>query len=415
MKRSSLIAHALAAWSTALILTGVARADVVIDWNSIMQSTVASSNALIQSRNAAITQLAVFEAVNTITKRFPPYLGTVWGAHGASVDAAAIAAAHRSLVTLHPAAASTLDGAYDTAIQALPDTQSRLDGIAVGEAAANAMLALRAFDGAAAVVSYVAGTDPGDWQRTPPSFLPPLLPNWGQVATFGIDSGAQYRAGLPPDLKSHKYARDYVEVATVGAVDSVDRPQRLTDVANFYVIPAVQVYNPAARQVSAVQNRTLSENAQAFAVLNMAIADALITNFESKYYYNRWRPVTAIRAGDTDGNRRTQPDATWLPLIVTPPFPSYPSAHASAGGAARAVLEELYGKDGFDITLTSTAAPTVVLHYTSWEQITDDIDDARVYGGIHFRYDQDAGARQGREVGSDIVRIYLRGKPACDN
>jgi hypothetical protein len=141
----------------------------------------------------------------------------------------------------------------------------------------------------------------------------------------------------------------------------------------------------------------------------MAIADGLISSFETKYHYNYWRPVTAIRAGDTDGNKKTEPDPNWLPLVTTPPFPSYPSAHASTGYAARQVLERVYGKDGHAITLAGPSPVSdVVLHYTSWEQITDDIDDARVYGGIHFRFDQEAGALQGRRVGSYILRNYLR-------
>ena len=140
----------------------------------------------------------------------------------------------------------------------------------------------------------------------------------------------------------------------------------------------------------------------------MALCDGSIAVFETKYHYNRWRPVTAIRAGDIDGNKKTDPDLAWLPLIVTPPFPSYPSAHASVSGAARAVLERAFGKHGHAITLTHPLLPGVVLNYTAWEQITDDIDDARIYGGIHFRFDQEAGARQGRHVGKYILRHYLR-------
>jgi PAP2 superfamily len=140
----------------------------------------------------------------------------------------------------------------------------------------------------------------------------------------------------------------------------------------------------------------------------MAISDAAISVFETKYFYNYWRPVTAIRAGDTDNNRKTDPDPNWLPLIPTPPFPSYPSGHASFGGGARAVLERLFGEDGHSITLVNPAIPDVVLRYTSWEQITDDIDDARIYGGVHYRFDQEAAARQGRRIGLYILAHRLR-------
>ncbi len=163
-----------------------------------------------------------------------------------------------------------------------------------------------------------------------------------------------------------------------------------------------------AGQVSEAQGRTLSENARIFALLNMAMFDAAIAVFETKYFYNLWRPVTAIWVGDQDGNHRTDPDPNWLPLVITPPFPSYPSGHAGIGAAARRVLEELLGADGHSITLTNPLLLGVALHYTSWKQITDDIDEARIYGGVHYRFDQEAGARQGRQVGRYILRHELR-------
>ena len=213
----------------------------------------------------------------------------------------------------------------------------------------------------------------------------------------------------PPAINTRKYATDYNEVKLLGRVDSIFRPLDRTNVARFYALTSpVQTWNPAARQASAAQGKTLSENARLFALLGMALCDGSIAVFETKYHYNRWRPLTAIRAGDIDGNKNTLPDMTWLPVIVTPPFPSYPSAHASVSGAARAVLERAFGKHGHAITLTHPLLPGVVLNYTAWEQITDDIDDARIYGGVHFRFEQEAGARQGRHVGSYILRHYLR-------
>lgn len=397
----------LIATSCVLAIPVFVKADAVTDWNAIMQTTVASSNAFFQGRNAAIVQLAVFEAVNTITKNYTPFLGSLTAPSGASPDAAVVAAAHRTLVTLYPGSAAALDVAEAVSLLAIPDGQAKTDGVAVGEAAASAILALRANDGSGNIVPYTPGSDPGDWQPTPPAFAPALLPGWGQVTTFGILNGAQFRLPPPPILGSARYARDFNEVKLVGDVNSGVRPQDRTNVARFYIIAAVQVYNPAARQVSVAQNKTLAENAHDFALLAMAVCDGLISSMETKYYYNRWRPVTAIRAADTDGNPNTEPDAGWLPLITTPPFPSYPSAHASAGGAARRVLERLYGKDGFLITLTSPTAPNVTLHYNAWKQITDDIDDARIFGGIHFRYDQEGGAQQGWQVGSYILETQL--------
>ena len=398
----------IAAIGVSVLSTAIlARADAVTDWNAIMQATVATSNAFVQARSAAIVQLAVFDAVNSITGKYRPYLAIISAPPGASPEAAAVAAAHRTLVTLYPGSAAVLDVAQAVSLSAISDGQAKTDGVAVGEAAASAILALRANDGSGLVVPYTPGSDPGDWQPTPPAFAPALLPGWGQVTTFGILNGAQFRSAPPPLLGSARYARDFNEVKLVGDVNSSARPQDRTNVARFYIIAAVQVYNPAARQVSIAQEKTLSQNAHDFALLAMAVCDGLISSMETKYYYNRWRPVTAIRAADTDGNPSTGPDTGWLPLIITPPFPSYPSAHASAGGAARRILERLYGKDGFLITLTSPTAPNVTLYYTAWKQITDDIDDARIFGGIHFRYDQEGGAQQGWKVGSYIFETQL--------
>ncbi len=387
----------------------VASTDAVLDWNAIMQSTVAATNPFFEARRSAIVQLAVFEAVNAIVGDYDPYLGTIAAPPGASPDAAAVTAAHRTLVALVPLNAVTLDVLRANSLSMIPDGQSKDDGIAVGEAAAAALLALRANDGAGAVVPYTPGTDPGDWQPTPPAFLTALLPGWGQVTPFGMHDGAQFRLSPPPPIHTGVFARDYNEVKKIGAVNSPDRPQDRTDVARFYALQsAVQVWNPAARQASAAQGKNLSENARDFALLAMAICDASIASFDTKYFYNYWRPVTAIRAGDTDDNHKTDPDPSWLPLIATPPFPSYPSAHATLGGAARKVLEKVNGKSQHSITLTTPALPGVVLNYSTWKEMTDDIDDARVFGGIHYRFDQTAGTLQGRRVGTYILQNYLR-------
>ncbi|MBC7854253.1 MAG: vanadium-dependent haloperoxidase [Pirellulaceae bacterium] len=389
-----------------------AHADTVTDWNAIMQATVSTppSNAVLQTRWGAITQLAVFEAVNAIEGDYEPYLGDVIVAPaGASPDAAAIAAAHRTLVTLRPGNVVALDAARAASLLAIPDGQAKEDGIAVGETAALAMLMLRAGDGWDAVVPYVPGTEPGDWQPTPPALAPAFLPHWGQVTPFGLEEGSQFRLPPPPALRTGKYANDYLEVMLLGRFDSPFRPQDRTDVARFYAAATpVQVFNSAARQVSAAQGKSLSENARIFALLAMAMGDAAIAGWETKYHYNFWRPVSAIQNGDLDGNRKTDRDPGWLPLIPTPAFPGYASGHATVSGAARAVLGRAFGKDGHAVTLTHPAAPGIVLDYTAWNEITDDIDDARVYGGIHFRFDQETGARQGRHVGKYILRNYLR-------
>jgi hypothetical protein len=393
-----------------LLTPALARADAVQDWNAIMLATIRAQSPFAQGRFGAITELAVFEAVNACTGDYRPYLGTLTARHGASPEAAAIAAAHGVLKNYFPASAADLDAARATSLAAIPDGRHKSDGIAVGEAAAAAMIALRANDGSAPLETFLpASSDPGVWQPTPPAFGPGILLNWRNMTPFGIERGDQFRSEPPPALTSQRYRRDYDEVKTVGELNSTARPQDRSDVARFYAVsPPTQVWNLAAQQVSAAQHRSLSENARAFALINMAINDGLVAVFDTKYFYIRWRPVTAIRAGDADGNPRTEGDVNWTPFVVTPSFPGYGSAHGAASGAAREVSERVFGERRHAITLSHPGIPDVTLHYTNFEDITEDIDDARVYGGIHFRFDQEAGERQGRLVGSYVIEHHLR-------
>ena len=228
---------------------------------------------------------------------------------------------------------------------------------------------------------------------------------WQNITPFGIPNAGDFLLGPPPALASNKYAKAYNEVMTVGKIDSTERPQDRANVALFYATSSpTQVFNQAARQVAQEEEHSLSENARTLALINMAMSDSLVTSFPNKYHYNFWRPETAIHAGG---------DLSWSPFIVTPCFPSYPSNHGSAGNGAGEVLRRLYGEAGHSITLTNPAVPSIVLQYTSFKQITDDISDARVYGGIHFRTDQEAGADLARAVGTAVYKNNLR--PAHDD
>jgi len=394
--------------------------DPVLEWNAIMVSTTTGQNPFVQARLAAITQLAVFEAVNAIEHDFDPYLGTLSASPSASSQAAAVAAAHGVLRNYFPANAPALDAARDTSLAAIPDGRRKREGIVVGEAAAAAMIALRADDGSAPPEFYVpTSTAPGEWQTTPS--CPPaggLLLQWRNLRPFAIETTDQFRSSPPPALRSWRYTRDYNEVKRVGGVDSTGRPQDRADVARFYAATApVPVWNSAASQVAVEQARSLSESARVLALVNMAISDAQASVFETKYHYHFWRPETAIRAGDSDGNPLTRGDASFKPFVLTPCFPSYGSAHGSSSGAAREVLERAFGARHHFIKLSNAAVPGVLLQYGSFRQITDDVDDARVYGGIHFRFDQEAGAKLGRQVGAYVYRNALRRQHrggACD-
>jgi hypothetical protein len=407
------------AWTvTALLVlgSGVARADVVLDWNAIAVSTAVKNgqNPFAQARYAAIVQLAVFEAVNAITGDYQPYLGTISAPSGASADAAAVEAAYRVLSTYFTGSAAALDAARATSLGAIPDGQAKTDGIAVGDAAAAAMTALRAHDGSAPPLFKVPGPAvPGEWQATPScpivnGVASGIAFHWQNITPFGVPSTSAFLLDPPPALTSNKYAKAYNEVMTVGSANSAARPQDRADVALFYAASSpTQVFNQAAQQVAQQEGGTLSENARALALVNMAISDSLVASFFNKYHYNFWRPETAIHGGDTDNNPKTDPDRTYVPFVVTPCFPSYPSNHGSAANAAAEVLRRVYGESAHPMTLSNAAVPAIVLQYTSFNQISDDISDARVYGGIHFRTDQDAGAVLGRAVGTAVYKNNL--------
>ena len=411
--------------ATLLLGPAVAKADAVLDWNLIAVNTSIANgqNPFAQARNAAIVQLAVFEAVNAITGKYRPYLGSIVAPHGASADAAAVEAAYQVLNTYFPTSASTLLTARANSLALIPDGQAKSDGIATGDAAALAMIALRANDGSSPAQVKVPGAAvPGEYQATPScpmvnGIKVGTLFQWQNVTPFGIPSASEFLLDPPPALDSNQYAKTYNEVKEVGSAsaNSIERPEDRANVVLYYAASTpTQVFNQAAREVAQERWHSLSENARDFALINMALSDGAVTTFFNKYRYNFWRPETAIHAGDTDGNRKTDADPNWVPFIPAPCFPSYPSAHGTLSGAGAEVMRRLYGEAGHAITLSNPAVPTIVLHYGSFGQITDDISDARVYGGIHFRTDQDAGSRLGRAVGTAIYKNNLRAKHGND-
>lgn len=397
--------------AAALLCTpAMVRADVVLDWNAIAIA-VTAGNPFNQARVVASAQLAVFEAVNAIEGRYQPYLGTVVAPAGASADAAAIAAAHDVLKYYAPGSATMLDAAEAASLAAIADGTAKSGGIATGEAAAAAMIAARFNDGATPAEFYLpSSSDPYQWQLTPGcTAAGGVFFNWQHVRPFGISDPAAFLASPPPALTSTAYAKALNEVLHVGSKTSSERPQDRTDVARFYASASPgYVMNMAARQIAAAQGRSLSDNARAFALINMAISDSAVASFTTKYTYTTWRPETAIHNADLDDNPNTEADPAWTPLIVAPCFPGYTSNHASLSNGGAEVIRRLYGAGGHSITITNPNFPTLVYQYSELKQITADIDDARVYGGIHFRFDQDAGGVLGRAVGTAVYKNNLR-------
>lgn len=405
MKRFNCIAVLCTTLATASV-----QADPVIEWNGIMLETVAGQSSVNEPRLGAITQLAVFEAVNSITREYQPYLGTIKAPHGASADAAAVAAAHRVLAHYFPEKASTLDAAREQSMTQILDGPAKIDGAKVGEAAAEAMIALRADDGATPPEFYLPDSNrPGAWQPTA-SCSPngAAFKQWAKVQPFGIVRSDQFRIPAPPSLRSKRYARAFNELKRYGSAESVYRPADRSDVARFYAsVLTIGTWNPAATQVAIAQGRSMTHTARALALVNMALSDAMISVFHVKYRAPFWRPETAIRNGDRDGNRYTTADPDFVPFVTTPCHPSYASAHGSTAMAARTVLEKIYGRGNHNITLSAPNVPGVILQYRRFDEITRDIHDARVYGGIHWRFDQEGGAKLGKQVGEYVYRKNL--------
>ena len=406
--------------AAALVITGTllaplrASADPVLDWNAIAASLPGAPNPFEQARRLAIVQLSVFEAVNAITGEYEPYLGTVVAPAGASADVAAIQAAYHALKALYPGSAVALDGLAAAALAAIPDSPAKAAGIAIGDAAAAALIASRVGDGSATPSVYIpASTGAGEYQLTT-SCAAGVLFHWQYVKPFGLPNAADFIAPPPPALASVAYAKDYAEVKRVGSAGAGggDRPMDRADVARFYGASSPgYIWSLSARQVAAAQGRSMSHNARTLAVMAVSINDSLIASFASKYLYKSWRPETAIRNGDADGNARTEGDPLFATYVPTPCFPSYPSNHASGSNGGAEVLRRAYGEGEHAITMTNPNVPAIAglsFQYETFNAMCGDIDDARVYGGIHYRFDQDAGNRLGRSVATYLHKNLLR-------
>jgi hypothetical protein len=389
---------------------GRPREDAVLEWNEVAMEILNEQPPPEQMRFAAIVQLAVFEGVNAVTGDYDSTLNTLNAPRRASAEAAAVGAAHKVMRTYFPDQAAKFDAARERSLARIPDGPARHAGLDAGEAAAVAVMTAHENDGSDMPEFHIPGSaNPGEWQPSadcPPNGGPYL--HWSKVKTFVIRSPQEFRSAPPPALNSDRYSRAFVEVMENGARDSKSRPDDRTTVAQFYAeFGDAALWNPIARQLAIAHRQTLAENARVFALLNMALHDLAVALVETKYHYHFWRPETAIRGAGADGNDKTTPDASYMPLITTPCHPSYGSGHAATGGAAREVLARTFGERGHEMVVTHPKFPGVVLRYSTLEQVTRDIDDARVFGGIHFRFDQEAGADQGHHVGAYVWKHAL--------
>ena len=371
-------------------------------WNAIALRTTSLGkfSPPQETRSMAMQSIAVFDAVNSITRAYELSGAPIAAERSASIRAAIAAASYRVLSALYPAAAAALQASYDSSLAALAAGRERDAGTAVGQAAANVVIAMRSNDGASQQVSYATRRGVGAWVTTPPSFTAALEPGWGKVTPFALDSGSQVRPPAPPPPGSEAYVRDYREVATSGAAVSSVRTRDQADAARFWLSTAAQLWNQPVRQLTVDRRMEVTAAARAYLLLNVAGADAMIAAWDAKYAYGQWRPVTAIRYRDDNSLPSTQTDTGWTPLLVTPPFPDYPAGHTAYGGAAEHVLIATFGDKPGTFAITSAAAEGMTRRYASFSELCEEVVNARVWAGVHWRTSSTAGRDLGMAVGA---------------
>jgi len=390
-----------------LAMAGAVRADEVTDWHEHMLVALgkAGVNPIVSSRDAALVSAAVFDAVNGIERRYAPIHVHAAAPKGASKRAAAVQAAYVILLARFPAQADELSAKRAASLAAIGGNgESMRQGVEWGQLVAEAILLWRSIDGfTPPPPPYVGGLEVGRWRPTPPAFAPGAAPQFATMTPWGIQSPDQFRPQGPPALDSEQYLADFNEVKAMGSVTSMLRTADQTDACNFWASTGATVlWDRAAIDLSTAQGYELSDNARLLATLNLAIADAIISCWDAKYHFEFWRPVTAIRLADTDGNPDTIQDEEWTPLIATPAFPEYTSGHSSASSAAATVLAAYFGEET-PFILQSPGAPGWIRYYPSFSAALDEVADARVFAGIHFR----TACEDGRSVGSEVASYVL--------
>ena len=386
----------------------------VLPWSAVLLQAVSNVAAasppglapMESSRLFAAAFAATHDALNGIDRRYKPYLSDL-SAKGADPTAAVAAAMRGVLVALLPSQAAYVDAQYALALNAVAAGTAKDAGVTVGQAAAGAVVAARATDGSAnAQGPYTTPPGPGVYQPTIPVNVATFV-NWGAVKPFVTTSASQFRPAGPFDVTSYAYTVDFNEVKALGGATSAARTADQSQTAKFWLEGTPESWMRIATQFSTAKALNGWDQARLFALLQLAEADAYVGNLEAKYYFRFWRPITAIRSADTDGNADTVADPSWAPFdFVTPPVPDYPSGHAAAGGAGEMVFKALYG-DAFAFNYTSTSTPGVTRNFTSFSQVAEEIALSRIYVGYHFRHAVEDGRTQGRAIGDYVVNNAL--------
>jgi len=388
-----------------LLAPAVAQADVIADWNAKAEA-IGIEKSLpppINARGMTMMHVAMFEAVNAVTHRYASYRLKLTTDPGASAEAAAATAAHDVLAKLFPDQQAGLDSTLKASLAQVAEGDAKTKGIALGRQAAAGTLELRATDGVAAPETYRPVTTAGAYIPTPI----PISSTIGKLSPWVMTSGEQFRPGPPPALNSPAWTADLNEIREVGGRTSSKRTANQTEAARFWAATGPHCWNPIVRQLAAAKKLDLTESARLFALVALATADSFIAVFEAKYQYNLWRPVTAIRNADITGNADTPREASWLPLIDTPMHPEYPCAHCISSGAAATAMQQVLGDDLPAFTMTSPALPGVTRRWTRLQDYSDEVSNARIWGGIHYRFSTVVGQDMGRKIAELTVKTQL--------
>jgi hypothetical protein len=386
--------------AVAFVVAAPARADTATEWNQHATDALivtAGQSPVVSLPHLAMVHGAVYDAVNAIDRRYEPYLGAPKARRWYSQDAAAATAAYRVLLSLVPAQQPTLDQKYLTSLAGTPAGKARDRGIAVGEAAAATMLAARQDDGRFGPFRFPVGAEPGQWRPVLPAFVNDPAAWVAEVRPFLIRSPSQFRSEGPNPLDSKRYAREFEEVKSLGSADSSARTPEQTDIARFWAEHPPAMWSRIFRQLATGQGLRVADSSRFYAMLYLTAADAAIACWDDKAHWLHWRPISAIREAESDGNPATSADPNWVSLIANPPYPEHPAGHPCVSGSIVATLRDFFRSDRRDFGATSAVSGTT-RSFTRFSQAIDEIIDARVYSGIHFRTADEQGAEIGRRV-----------------
>jgi hypothetical protein len=392
--------------AAAFVVAPPAFANVITDWNENAVALVTPRMAPgTGQRVVAIMQVAMFDAVNSIERRYQPYLAQLPAPSGTSKEAAATAAAGAVLASLIPQVQGQVKALTTSYLASIADSDAKVEGIKLGETVAAKILEARAKDGADAPDSYRYKTKPGVYVPTAIT----VSSTWGNVAPFALANSSQFRPAAPIALNSVQWATDYNEIKDLGGKTSSKRSDRQTEDAHFWLITGPQSTEPVVRQVVTARKMSVIDSARFMALTAVAAADAAIAVFDAKYHYEFWRPITAIRNGDQDDNAATERDATWQPIDNTPMHPEYPCAHCIVSGAVAAVVEAALGAaDVPEVVMTSPTAPGATHRWTNIRAYADEVAYARIWAGFHYRFSVRVGQEMGRKIGEYVVKSVMQ-------